>query len=295
MSTSPPLHRPLTQLTREIEQLETEVTRLETERAAISADVRKSARRLRYLHWAQTIRRPAAHFNPWPMAVMLVGPVVIGIVFLVLVNLLTNSYPAAFFAFLIGAVLGVGLFASFVYHPPDTLLPAAMNEAESHARLTDARFKEKIDRLTEAKIRLEKLVAERRDQIASGKLQKAALLQRNWKQMDDDEWEDFVVEVCRTLGAKAERTGRIASEDPNLLIDFGDHRVAVLTHGEGHNVSSETIQHALAAKGRLRCDTCAVIINRRFTGAAQDFAQRNTCAAIGANEFPDFVLGKIDI
>jgi hypothetical protein len=295
MSTSPPFHRPLTQLTREIEQVETDVARLESERKEIATDIRKSARRLRYLRWAQTIRRPTAHFNLWPMAVMLVGPVVIGIIFLVLVNLLTNSYPAAFFAFLIGAVLGVGLFASFVYHPPDTLLSAAMNEAESHARLADARLKEKIDRLTEAKTRLEKLVAERRDQIASGKLQKAALLQRNWKQMGDDEWEDFVVEVCRTLGAKAERTGRIASEDANLLVDFGDRRVAVLTQGEGHNVASETIQHAIAAKNRLRCDSCAVIVNRRFTGAAQDFAQRNDCAAIGTNEFPDFVLGEIEI
>jgi HJR/Mrr/RecB family endonuclease len=113
--------------------------------------------------------------------------------------------------------------------------------------------------------------------------------------MGCDEWEDFVVEVCRTLGAKAERTGRISSDDPNLLVDFGDHRVAVLTQGEGHNVASETIQRAIAAKSRLRCETCAVIINRRFTGAAQDFAQRNECAAIGANEFPDFVLGKIEI
>ena len=42
------------------------------------------------------------------------------------------------------------------------------------------------------------------------------------------------------------------------------------------------------------CDSCAVVVNRRFTGAAQDFAQRNGCAAIGAGEFPDFVLGKIE-
>jgi hypothetical protein len=36
-------------------------------------------------------------------------------------------------------------------------------------------------------------------------------------------------------------------------------------------------------------------VNRRFTGAAQDFARANGCVAIGASEFPDFVLGNLDI
>jgi HJR/Mrr/RecB family endonuclease len=286
--------RPLTQLTREIEHLEADVARLEAERAIIAIDTRKAARRLRQLRLARAIRKPSAQFNLWPMAVMLVGPTVIGIIFLILVNLVINSYPLAFFAFLLGTVAGVGLFVSLVYHPPDTLLPAAVEEAESQVRLADARLKEKIERLTESKSQLQKLVDERRDQIASGKLQKAALLQRNWKAMRDAEWEDFVVEVCRTLGAKAERTGRVG-DDANLIVAFGTRRVAVLTQGEGHNVSSSTIQQALASKERNRCDSCAVIINRRFTGAAQDFAHRNGCAAIGAGEFPDFVMGKIEL
>jgi len=69
----------------------------------------------------------------------------------------------------------------------------------------------------------------------------------------------------------------------------------VLTHGDATNISSATIQQAIAARERHHCDSCAVIINRRFTGAAQDFAQRNGCTAVGANDFPDFVLGKIEL
>lgn len=295
MATSTPLHRPLTQLTREIEQLEAEVTRLEAERATVAKDSRKAARRLRYLGLARAIRKPAAQYSLWTMAVMLVGPTIIGIIALVVVNLVVNSYPLAFFAFLLATVAGVGLFASIVYHPPDTLLPAAIEEAKSQVRLADARLKEKIERLTETKTQLQKLVDERRDQIASGKLQKAALLQRNWKAMREAEWEDFVVEVCRTLGAKAERTGRVGGDDANLIVDFGPRRVAILTQAEDHNVSSATIQQALASKSRNGCDACAVIINRRFTGAAQDFAQRNGCAAIGTSEFPDVVMGKIEL
>jgi HJR/Mrr/RecB family endonuclease len=294
MSTTSPLHRPLTQLTREIELCEADVARLEKERTFVALGVRKAGRRFRYLRLAQTIRRPTAQFNLWPMALMLVGPTFVGILVLIVVNLLTNSYPAAFFGFLLGTVAGVGLFATLVYHPADSMLTAALGEAESQTRLADARLKEKTERLTEAKTQLQKLLDERRHQIASGKLQKAALLQRNWKQMRDTEWEDFVVEVCRTLGAKAERAGR-AGEDANLIVDFGDRRVAVLTQGEGHNVSSDTIQQAIAAKNRSHCDSCAVIINRRFTGAAQDFASRNGCAAIGSSEFPDFAMGNITI
>jgi HJR/Mrr/RecB family endonuclease len=111
--------------------------------------------------------------------------------------------------------------------------------------------------------------------------------------MRDTEWEDFVVEVCRTLGAKAERTRHVG--DANLVADFGDHRVAVLTDGGGQNVSSDTIQRAIAAQKDAHCNASAVIVNRRFTGAAQDFARRNGCAAIGAVEFPDFVMGKIEL
>jgi HJR/Mrr/RecB family endonuclease len=292
MPATSPLHRPLTQITVEIEHLEREVARLEIERAEVARACRNAARRLRYLRLAKSIRQPAAHFNLWPLAVMLVGPTVLGIFTLILVNLITGSYPLSFFAFLLGIVAGVGLFASVIYHPPETLLPAALNEAESQARLATARLNEKTDRLTETKTQLQKLIDERRDQIASGKLQRAALLQRDWKHMRDTEWEDFVVEVSRTLGAKAERTGR-TGDDANLIVDFGNRRVAVLTRGEGHTVSSETIQQAIAAKNRAACDSCAVIINRRFTGAAQDFAKRNDCAAIGAAEFPDFAMGKI--
>jgi hypothetical protein len=211
------------------------------------------------------------------------------------VHLLTGHYPLAFFAFLLGTVAGVGVIGALIYYPADTLLPAAINESESESRLAQARLEEKRNRIADVKERLGRLLEERRDQIASGKLQRAALLQRNWKSLRGTEWEDFVVEVLRTHGATVERNQRSGAggEDANLIADFGARRVAVFTEAEAHNVSSETIRQALDAKERYRCDSSAVIINRRFTGAAQDFAQRNGCSAIGTGEFPEFVLGKI--
>lgn len=292
MATTTP-HRPLTQLTHEIEQLEAEVARLEAERCGIARDNRKAARHQRYLRIAQSLRRPTAQFDLWPIAVMIIGPLVVGFFTLVIVNLLVSSFAIAFLALLGGAAAGAVLFASLLCRPADSVLPAALAEAQSQLRLAEARLKEKVERITETKTRLQKLVDERRDQIASGKLQKAALLQRHWKKMGDAEWEDYVVEVCRTLGAKVDRIGRPGGEDANLIADFSPRRVAILTQGEGHNVSSDTVRQALAAKQRHQCDGCAVIINRRFTGAAQHFAQLQKCGAIGAGEFPDFVMGKV--
>jgi hypothetical protein len=287
--------RPLTQLNRDIEEAETEAARLEQERAAIAKEASRAARKLRYYRLAQWIRKPAASLELWRMAVMFVGPLVVGIVALIAVHVPTGSYPLAFFAFLLGTVAGVGLFASLIYHPADTLLPAAITEAEAQTRLARARLQEKLGRIAEVKQRLEQLIAERRDQIASGKLQRAALLQRNWKAMRGPEWEDYVVEVLRTHGARVDRTGRIGGDDANLVADFGPRRVALFTEGEGQVVVSATIQRALAARDRHHCDASAVVINRRFTGGAQDFAQRNGCAAVGAAEFPDFVMGKISL
>jgi hypothetical protein len=295
MSTEVSSKRPLTELNHLIEQLEADASRLENEKSAVAKDAARAARRLRYFQLARSIRRPTAAMEFWPFAVLLVGPLVIGIVTLIVVQLVTGSYPLAFFAFLLSIVAGVGLFAALMYVPSDAQLPAVISDAEAKSRLEGARLTEKNERLAELNERLKRLIEERRDQIASGKLQRAALLQRAWKSMRAAEWEDFVVEVCRTHGAKVDRTGRVGGEDVNLIADFGNRRVALFTEGEGHNVASSTIQQAIAAKDRHGCQSCAVIINRRFTGAAQDFANRNGCKAIGAAEFPDFVLGKIEL
>jgi len=288
-------NRPLTQLNHEIEAAETEAARLESDRRSVAKDVTNAARRLHYYQLARRLRAPTRSFDLWPMALMLFGPLIIGVVAMIIVHLPTSSFSLAFLAFLVGTIGGLVVFASLLYRPADVLLPAAIGEAEAQSRLANARLEEKLGRIAEVKQRLQRLVEERRDQIASGKLQRAALLQRKWKSMKASEWEDFVVEVLRTHGAQVHRTGRVGGEDANLVADFGHRRVALFTEGEGHNVASSTIQQAIAARDRHRCDSCAVIINRRFTGAAQDFARRNGCTAIGASEFPDFVMGKIDL
>jgi hypothetical protein len=126
-------------------------------------------------------------------------------------------------------------------------------------------------------------------------VQRAALLQRDWKCMPEAEWEDFVVEVCRTIGAQVDRLARSAEKDAHLIVRFEDRTVAVVTRGEGHTANSNAVQNALAGQKRHGCDSSAVLINRRLTGAAQDFARHNGCRVIGIDEFPDLVMGKLQI
>jgi Restriction endonuclease len=285
--------RPLTELNHQIEQAEAEASRLEQERASVGKDADRAAWTLRYLRLARWIRRPAATIEVWRTGLLAVAPATIGVLLFVLVHLLFGSFLLALCGLIIGAAAGATLFAALIYRPPDSVMELAIAASEANCRLETARLNEKTKRLTEIRQRLQQLLDERRDQIASGKLQRAALLQRNWKSMRGAEWEDFVVEVLRTHGATVERTARVGDQDANLVANFGSRRVAMFTEGEGQNVSSATIQHVIAARDRHGCNSCAVVINRRFTGAAQDFAQRNGCTAIGSGEFPDFVLGKV--
>lgn len=287
--------RPLTQLNYEIEEAEVEQIRLDADRASIGRMVSRASRRMQYLRLARWVRSPTKEFEFWPIVLLTVGSGIVAVLAFILTHLLFGSVSTGFLGLLIGLAGGAALFALLLYKPPNALLPATLAEADSHLRLLEARLKEKVERITDVKTRLNRLLEERRDQIASGKLQKAALLQRKWKTMQETEWQDFVVEVCRTLGAKVERNGRSGGEDANLIAHFGSRRVALIAEAKDHNVSSATIQLALAAKARHNCDSCAVIINRRFTGAAQDFARHNGCTAIGTGEFPDFVMDKIEI
>jgi hypothetical protein len=287
--------RPLTQLNYEIEEAEAESNRLDADRAAIARMVSKARRRLWLLKLARWTRRPTVSLDLKPVVVLAVESCGVAILGFIVLLIVFGSLSLAFLGLLITFAVMAAILAVLLFKPGDELLPATIAEAESHHQLLQARHKDKVERITETKTRLNRLLEERRDQIASGKLQKAALLQRKWKMMQEVEWQDFVVEVCRTLGAKVERIGRPGGDDANLVADFGPRRVAIITEAKDHNVSSATIQLALAAKSRNGADSSAVIINRRFTGAAQDFARHNGCTAIGTGEFPDFVMGKIEL
>ena len=231
--------RPLTQLNHEIEASRGRSVAVGKRSERPSRKMRRGHRDgLRYLRLLQSLRTPAATFRPVAdgrdarRADCLSASLL-----LILVQLLTGSYPLAFFAFLLGIVAGVGLFASLVYHPPDTLLPAAIAEAEAKSRLANARLEEKIERLTEANsgstTRGRAPRPNRLRQTATGRPAAAQLEGDARRRMG---------RFCRRglphARGQGRATGRIGGEEANLIVDFGTRRVAVFTQGEGHNVST---------------------------------------------------------
>lgn len=290
MPTSTPPEAELAETNREIERLEAEEAVLEEQRAKRAAAARRAAWRFRYLRFVRWFRSPAASIELWPLAVMLIGPVLVGTLAMIVVGFVVSSLSILLIAFAVGAAAGAGMFAAFLYRPRDELLAATIPEAEASARVADAHWKEAAERLTEVKERLQRLVEERRERMASGRVQRAALLQRPWKTMSAVEWEDYLVEVCRTLGATVDRRGH-ADDSAELIVDFGPRRVAVIAKVSRETIHSGAVQQAIAVMSREGCPTCAILSNGRFTGAAQDYATRNGCTLIGREHFPDFVMG----
>jgi hypothetical protein len=289
-TTTPP-EAELAALNREIEQLEAEAAVLEEQRAKRIKAARRAAWRLRYLRFARWFRSPAASIELWPLAAMLAGPMLAGILTMILVGFVADATSSLLLAFFVGATAGAGALAAVLYRPRDELLAASIPEAEAAARVADAHWKEAVQRLTEVKECLHRLIEDRRARMASGRVQRAALLQRRWKAMNATEWEDYLVEVCRTLGAAVDRRGHV-DDGAELVIDFGDRRVAALAKVSRESLHSGAVQQALAVMQREGCQSCAILTNGRFTGAAQDYAAREGCTLIGREQFPDFVMGK---
>lgn len=292
MPATPP-EAELAALNREIEQLEGELAVLEEQRSKRKKAARRATWRLRYLHLARWLRTIGAKWEQWRLSAMIVGPAVVGVLVLILVDWTTNSLGFAFLCLLIAAAAVAGFLAALIYRPSEALLPAAISEAESQSLVANAHYRETFERLADVKSRLKRLVEDRRARMASGRVQRAALLQRRWKTMIAAEWEDFVVEVCRTLGATVERRGRVEN-GAELVVDFGPRRVAVVVKTSREPIDSAAVQTAIALCERESCESSAIITNGRFTGAAQDYAPRNGCKLIGREEFPDFALGQIE-
>lgn len=285
----------LSQLNQRIDRLQDQKSQLQLERVSAETQVAQTARRLAHLRLVRWVRSPMAASQLWPVGLLVVGPIVVGAFMLLALSLVTSSFAAGLTAFVGGAAAGAALFAWLLYRPADAVLPTAIEQAESENSLASARLKETVEQLTAAMEEQRSLVEERRGWMASGKVQRAALLQRAWKTMPEAEWEDFVVEVCRTLGYSVNRLPRPTVADANMLVELEGRSVAIVTQAEGHTGNSTAVQRALAGKSLHGCERCGVILNRRFTGAAQEFASRQGCTLVGLEEFPDFVMGTIQL
>jgi hypothetical protein len=311
MSTHPELD-PAT-LKREIAQLETEAARLELDRAPLAKTVARLDRRSRYLRLARWFRSPAESFPAYPLLVFAIGPLLIGVVVLIMLSMLLDSWPLAVGGFLIGLVSGATTLASLLYRPTSELLPSAITETEAKRQIESPRLQETVSAIAELNRRLAFLHEQRRELATSDKLQRAMLLQRDWKALRGSEWEDYVVEVCRTLGANVQRAetsaaspvapsapatgprGVIRRTPTTLFVTFSPRRLAVAAVSEINPFHAAAVRQIIDDLAQKGCDELGIITNARLTAGSKEFARSRRCMLIGEVEFPDFVLGKISL
>jgi hypothetical protein len=293
----PSIPRPeteLAELNREIERFEAEQALLADQRKKRAQAASRANWRVRYLRLARLVRRPSAMWEQWRIALLVIGPGLGGALIFVLVNLVSRSPSLALVAFFLGGAATLASVAALLFRPSEVLLPSATAEAEAQAQIATAHWKEALERLAEIQQQLSLLHENRRANMASGRVQRAALLQRPWKMMPSEEWTDFVVEVCRTLGGTVERRAR-AGDCEELVVSLDDRKVAAVAISSRDAINTEIVHQAVEFQSRAGCASCAIITNGRITGAAQDFASRNGCRIIGREEFPDFVVGTAAI
>jgi hypothetical protein len=301
------------QLNREIGQLETDLARLGIEQSALAKSVSRAARRRRYLGLAQLLRKPTASFPLWPWAVLLIGPLVVGLLCLIVVSFVSSSAFVSLAAFLIGAITAAASVAALLYHPADAVLAAVIPRADADWQSEKSSHEEVSARVRDVNQQLQKLFDDRRQLAASEKLQRAMLLQRNWKAMRGIEWEDFLVEVCRTLGAHVDRVpnsayvppgptkpvaaGRktIVSPANHLIVTLSPRRIAVAAIAGISPFHPAAVQQSLNELAQHGCETSAIIANTRLTAGSRELAAHRRCTLIGEDEFPDFVLGKLTL
>lgn len=296
-------------LGRDIAQLETDAARLEIERAARAKVVARLARRFRYLRLARWLRSTAAAQPSQRLVMLAVGPLLVGVGVFVLLSLLFTGWSAAVVGFLVAVATGGVALAVLLYHPADALLPGQLADVQAQLELEAARLQESVSTMSRLNQRLTTLHEQRRELAKTDRLQRAMLLQRDWKSLRGSEWEDYVVEVCRTLGANVQRgaalgdaaapgagpRGVIRRQPTALFVTFSPRRLAVAAVSEINPFHAAAVRQILDALSNQGCDELAIITNVRLTAGSKEFARSRRCSLIGADEFPDFVLGKIGL
>jgi len=302
----------LTTLNRDIAQLEVDAVRLNAERNVLAKGYGRLVGRHRYLHAARAVRKPSASMSLWPLAVFAVGPLLVGVCFGMILSLLFSSGTAIIAAGLLGMITGAVIFALLLYFPPDALLANSIPATAAEIEVARTRLDQKIVEVTDVNQRLQTLLATRRDLAAGDKLQRAMLLQRNWKAMRGAEWEDFVVEVCRTLGANVHRAenitlpnvafqpttgprGVIRRPPTQLFVTFSPRRLAVAAPSEVRPFHTAAVQQTINDLAEHDANALAIITNCRLTAGSKELARNRNCTLIGEDEFPDFVLGKLTL
>jgi HJR/Mrr/RecB family endonuclease len=237
----------------------------------------------------------------WKVGFLVIAAAAVAAVcFLLFINV---SVSAALVSCGLSAAFTAAAVYSLLYFPNDSRLTELIVDADIASReaQTQLRNVKANDGLRIIELELRDLNTEKlqlletiRREIESGIRRRAELLQLNWRAMRDNEWENYLVEVFKALGAKAERIGCSGDQGCDLIVEAGTMRIAVQAKGYHNSVGNSAVQEAFAGMHYHGCSMCAVITNSRFTQSAQELAVSTRCVLISEQQIPDFVMGQVE-
>lgn len=254
-----------------------------------------------YLQFTRKFRSFKEVFFLWPVAVLVIGPMLTGLITMVFCDVFFGSFSLSTISFFVGIVFPSVLIALALFYPDRATLEKSI-KVRNALLATQIRairefdqslenFSQRIDALGKP---LTILNEKREALLSSSRHKRDQLLQLNWKAMRDTEWEGYLAAVFQELGAYVELTKKVGDQGVDLLVTMNGKKIAVQAKGYHNSVSNAAVQQAVAGMAHYSCNGCAVITNSRFTKSAEELAASNRCKLIGEEDLPALVMGELE-
>lgn len=289
------VERRIASLRTSIHQLEVEQSNHSRDARAWSSSLRRSQAHSAYSTFLLWFRSPISTFSLWPLAVLSFGPTAVAAFFFVVVHSLSGSMTGALSTSGTLFLISLATLTAFLFLPPTGSILAQQDkvkQAIDAAKNALAPIQEHLDTLG-GELRSQR--NELKSLESSVVLRRKKLLQRNWRNLKGIEWEDYLAEVCSALGARVQLTMTSGDQGVDLIVLFGERRVAIQAKGWSDNVGNKAVMEVVAGKQFYNCDICAVICNSHFTAPAIELAQKTNCKLIDEDNFERFALGDISL
>jgi HJR/Mrr/RecB family endonuclease len=285
--------------------------------------------RVRRLRFTKAVRDfGESNSLPWWGMALLAATVVLAIFTFFSLPFARSGFVVFWFAVL-GFIIGLVASSVFLLRPADEALSAEITRSEhdlsertAKLKAAEVQLQERTaiyDRLRqgfESLQELQQAAAEQRqlqtdaNQInlklaqANAALaemerscgQKARLLNSNWRDLTDRDFERFVAAIFKELGFSVELIGGSGDQGIDVIAVSERGRFAVQAKGYPNStVSNGAVQQAFAGMKFHRCVKCIAITNSRFTPSARELAESVKCTLIDAEAMEDLIYGRISL
>ncbi len=296
------LEQSLENAVRMLPSLNRQIESLELRESNSRREVRSARRKVRFakivhlLHKLQAkLRAPKDIYHLWPLGITLVSPLVAGLLGFIIVHTLSSSYVAAVVCATLFALTAAGTLAKVLCFTDDRLLAVQLHEDRVRHEETRDAYSRVYTEYIETRRMLADVRERQRKIVTLVGYERMRLLEKNWRDMRGDAWEEFLFDVFSALGATVRHTGRTGDHGVDLIVEIESRRYAVQAKGYRDSVGNSAVQEAVAGMAMYHCNCCAVITNSYLTNGAIELAGVNGCLLIGGNKIPALVLGEIPL